>query len=182
MLGMLAVAGAAPAADARPDVTSNGQGTETAIPVADLTALIEQASARAASADARGTSALEAIASVNTNEPGTAPSDTTLTQEVKPVTAEDIQFRPSLTAAGQATATAARAATAALKTLEQLQNPPKNVQLTAAAAKRAADKAAAAPTDIALANIAATAENKALAASAAAFGTTATKVEWIVAG
>ncbi|MFB8279797.1 hypothetical protein [Nocardia colli] len=178
---MLAVAGAAPAADARPDVTS-GQGTETAIPVADLTALIEQAGARAASAEARGASALEAIASVHTDEPGTSPSDTTQTQEVKPVAAEDIQFRPSLPAAQKATVAAAKAATAALTSIEKLPNPPKNVQLTAAAAKHAADKAAAAPIDIALANIAATAENKALAASAAAFGTTSAEVEWVTTG
>ncbi|MFC9432838.1 hypothetical protein [Nocardia sp. NPDC057030] len=179
---MLAVAGAGPAADAHPDATANGPGTESAIPTASLTALLAQADARAASAEARGASALVAIASVNTNEPGTEATDTTLTLEVKPAAAEYLPVRPSLPAVSQAATAAARAAAAALKTIERLPNPPKNLHLTAAAAKRAADQAALAPADITLANLAATAENKALAASAAEFGTTATKVEWVAGG
>ncbi|MFE9582569.1 hypothetical protein ACFYO1_39795 [Nocardia sp. NPDC006044] len=181
MLGLLAVAGASPAADARPDAPANGQGTETAIPAADLTALITQAGARAASAKARGASALAAVATVTTNEPGTAPSDPADVEIQPHDTAQFIQFRPFLPAAQKATVVAAKAATAALISIEKLPHPPKDVQLTAAVAKRAADKAAATPTDIALANAAATAENNALAASAVAFGTTATKVEWVSA-
>lgn len=182
MLGILAVAGASPAADARPDATANGQGAETAIPVADLTALIEQAGVRAASAEARGASAREAVADLTTNEPGTESKDPDDVDAQLQGAAQFIQFRPSLPAAQQATVAAANAATVALTSIEKLPNPPKNVRLSAAAAKRAADEAAAAPTDIALANLAATAENKALTASAAAFGTTATKVEWVAVG
>ncbi|MFI6997377.1 hypothetical protein [Nocardia sp. NPDC050175] len=162
VLGVFAVAGAAPMATAHPSVETSEPGTGHA-----AAALIAQAQARTDSANARGRSAF--AASVHTDEPGTAPSGP----------AEDIQFRPSLPAAGKAALTAARSATAALTAVLELPQPPKNVQLTAAAAKRAADESAAAPTDIALANLAATAENKALAASAAAFGTTATWIEWI---
>ncbi|GAA1597045.1 hypothetical protein GCM10009764_20380 [Nocardia ninae] len=139
-------------------------------------ALITQAEARTASANARGASAFEAVAGITTNEP------VTYTQEVRPVAVEEIQFRPSLPAAGKATAIAAQAATAALATIDELPNPPKNVRLTAAAAQQAAVKAAAAPADVKLANLAAAAENAALEASSAAFGTTATKVEWIRTG
>lgn len=174
------MAGTAPAATA--DSAESVDSHENYRPVSQTAELIEQAQARTDSATARGASALLAVASIHTNEPGTAPNGPADTATPRGTTAEDIQSRPSLTAAGQATVTAARAATAALENLEQLPNPPKNVQLTAASAKGAADKAAADPSNIELANRAATAENKALAASAAVFGTTATKVKWIIVG
>ncbi|WP_159080117.1 hypothetical protein [Nocardia suismassiliense] len=136
-------------------------------------ALITQAEARTASANARGASAFEAVAVSTANEP------VTYTQKVRPVAVEEIQFRPSSPGAVKAATTAAHAATAALATVGELPNPPKNVRLTAAAAQQAAVKAAAAPDDVKLANLAASAENAALDASSAAFGTTATKVERI---
>ncbi|MFI9406132.1 hypothetical protein [Nocardia sp. NPDC052316] len=139
-------------------------------------ALIAQAEARTASANARGASAFQAVAVVTANEP------VTYTQEVRPVAVEEIQFRPSLPGAVKASAIAARAAAAARATVDELPNPPKNVRLTAAAAEQAAVKAAEAPADVKLANLAASAENAALEASSAAFGTTATKVEWIRTG
>ncbi|WP_194833854.1 hypothetical protein [Nocardia sp. XZ_19_369] len=139
-------------------------------------ALIAQAEARTASANARGASAFQAVGTATANEP------VTYTQEVRPVSLEEIQFRPSLPGAVKAATIAAQAATAALATIDELPNPPKDVRRTAAAAQQAAVKAAATPDNVKLANLAASAENAALDASSAAFGTTATRVEWIRTG
>ncbi|WP_146251093.1 hypothetical protein [Nocardia tenerifensis] len=167
VLGAIAVAGVPQVAVAHTEETSQF-----------VAALIDQARARTASAHARGASALEAVGR-QPDELGTesaAHFDAAIWRD----SAADINLRsPSASTVPAEMAAAARAAAAALHTVEQLPDAPKQVRLTAAAAKRAADKAAAEPTDVKLANFAAAAENAALAASTEAFGTTASKVEWV---